>query len=130
IAIKGQGGAQSTPLTLTITRHAAELLLGASLGSVSKGATGKIVTGELRFREQPAPARNVVAILRGSDPALRGEFVALGAHNDHTGFSSGGAIGAPGGGGAASTSAAVDHDSLHLYRAARYGIESTIPRGE
>jgi hypothetical protein len=31
-------------------------------------------------------ARNVVAILPGSDPALRGEYVALTAHNDHVGF--------------------------------------------
>jgi hypothetical protein len=127
IAIKGQPSTQLTPLTLTITQHAAERLLGGPLGSVSKGAMGKIVTGEIRFREQPAPARNVVAILRGSDPALRGEFVALGAHSDHTGFSSGGPTGAAG---VAPATAAVDHDSLHLYRAARYRIESTIPRGE
>ncbi len=34
----------------------------------------------------PRPARNVVAILRGSDPALRGQMVAIGAHNDHDGI--------------------------------------------
>ena len=31
-------------------------------------------------------ARNVVAILRGSDPVLRNEYVAIGAHNDHIGI--------------------------------------------
>ncbi|MGN6391429.1 MAG: M28 family metallopeptidase [Gemmatimonadales bacterium] len=47
----------------------------------------------------PAPARNVVAVLPGSDPALRGEYVAVGAHNDHIGL-------AP---------APVDHDSLRAW---------------
>lgn len=31
-------------------------------------------------------ARNVVAILRGGDPVLRNEYVAIGAHNDHIGI--------------------------------------------
>ena len=31
-------------------------------------------------------ARNVVAIVRGSDPALANEYVAITAHNDHIGF--------------------------------------------
>ncbi|MBA3656798.1 MAG: M20/M25/M40 family metallo-hydrolase, partial [Gemmatimonadaceae bacterium] len=34
----------------------------------------------------PGGARNVVAILRGSDPALRNTFVAIGAHNDAIGI--------------------------------------------
>jgi hypothetical protein len=41
----------------------------------------------------------VVAILSGGDPALRGEMVAIGAHNDHDGI-------AP---------MAVDHDSLRAF---------------
>jgi hypothetical protein len=47
----------------------------------------------------PDYARNVVAILRGSDPALRNEYVAIGAHNDHLGV----------------RQTAVDHDSLRAY---------------
>jgi len=47
----------------------------------------------------PAYARNVIAILRGSDPTLRAEYVAIGAHNDHIGV----------------RPAAVDHDSLRAY---------------
>lgn len=35
---------------------------------------------------QPGTARNVIAILRGSDPALRNTFVAIGAHNDAIGI--------------------------------------------
>jgi hypothetical protein len=127
IAIKGQASGQTAPLTLTITRQAADALLGAPLASATRGMTGKTVTGDVRFKEMSAPARNVVAILRGSDPALRGEFVALGAHNDHTGF----LTGVPAAGVATTPEkVAVDHDSLHLYRAARYGVESKIPRGE
>lgn len=45
------------------------------------------------------PARNVIAIFPGSDPALRGEYVAITAHNDHIGF----------------TRNSVDHDSLHIF---------------
>ncbi|HEV8497682.1 MAG TPA: M28 family peptidase [Gemmatimonadaceae bacterium] len=44
-------------------------------------------------------ARNVVAIVRGSDPALRGEYVSITAHNDHIGF----------------THRPVDHDSLRAF---------------
>ncbi|HVD59298.1 MAG TPA: M20/M25/M40 family metallo-hydrolase [Gemmatimonadaceae bacterium] len=34
----------------------------------------------------PGTARNVIGIIRGSDPVLRDEFVAIGAHNDHIGI--------------------------------------------
>jgi hypothetical protein len=44
-------------------------------------------------------ARNVIAIVPGSDPALRGEYVSITAHNDHIGFSH----------------RVVDHDSLHAF---------------
>lgn len=47
----------------------------------------------------PGTARNVVAILPGSDPVLRNEFVAIGAHNDHIGI----------------RKPALDHDSLIAY---------------
>jgi len=41
----------------------------------------------------------VVAVLRGTDPALRGQYVAVGAHNDHVGVEHGG----------------LDHDSLRAF---------------
>ncbi|HEY5218666.1 MAG TPA: hypothetical protein VIJ16_02600, partial [Gemmatimonadaceae bacterium] len=110
----------ATPLpeqaaTLTISEHAADVLLGAPVAQASKGTLGKTVRGNPKFTEKPAPARNVVAILRGSDPALRGEYVAIGAHNDHIGIRQG---------------PPVDHDSLHLYNAARYAITGMLARGE
>ena len=48
-------------------------------------------------------ARNVVAIIPGSDPVLKNEYVAIGAHNDHIGIG-----GAP-----------VDKDSLKAFNNAR-----------
>lgn len=33
------------------------------------------------------PAQNVIAVLRGTDPALRGQYVVIGAHFDHLGRS-------------------------------------------
>jgi len=48
---------------------------------------------------RPYPVRNVIGILRGSDPALNGTYVALSAHNDHIGTLPYG----------------VDHDSVRAY---------------
>jgi len=50
---------------------------------------------------RPGAARNVVGIIPGTDPALRGEFVSITAHNDHIGF----------------THRVVDHDSLRAFNA-------------
>jgi Peptidase family M28 len=46
-----------------------------------------------------APARNVIGIFPGTDPTLRGEYVAITAHNDHIGF----------------THHPVDHDSIRAF---------------
>jgi hypothetical protein len=45
------------------------------------------------------PARNVIGIIPGSDPALRGEYVSISGHNDHVGFNH----------------APVDHDSIRAF---------------
>jgi len=45
------------------------------------------------------PARNVIAVIPGSDPALRGEYVSISGHNDHVGFNR----------------RPVDHDSIRAY---------------
>jgi hypothetical protein len=59
------------------------------------------INGTIAFMDVPAPspARNVVAILPGSDPALKGQYVAVGAHNDHVGMQA----------------KAEDHDSLRAW---------------
>ncbi|HEX5725000.1 MAG TPA: M20/M25/M40 family metallo-hydrolase [Longimicrobiaceae bacterium] len=87
------------PPGFIVTSAVAERVLGAPLAGLAVGAAGAAsVGGSSRFADQPteAPARNVVAVLRGGDPRLRGEYVAIGSHNDHDGVSP----------------QAVDHDSL------------------
>ena len=77
----------------------------AEIGLEPAGDSGtyfqEIGTTSQRFAGNgpPGSARNVIAILRGSDPVLRNEFVAIGAHNDHVG----------------TRPSAVDHDSLRAY---------------
>jgi hypothetical protein len=105
MTLRPAAGAPAVATTLLITRSAAERLLGGPLDGMAVGTAGKTVTASRQYIEADAPTRNVVAILRGSDPALRGEYVAVGAHSDHIGLRAAGA---------------VDHDSLHLYNARRW----------
>jgi hypothetical protein len=73
-------------------------LFGKPLDQLRPGDTGPAIQGDVTFGESDLGASNVVAVLEGSDPALRGEYVALGAHNDAIGI-------VP----------AADHDSLRAY---------------
>ena len=87
--------------SIWISRRAAVTLLGGDPPSLSLGATGPALRGWFDIARTPVkfPARNVVAILRGSDPKLRGQYVSLSAHNDHVGFDH----------------SPVDHDSLRAF---------------
>jgi hypothetical protein len=102
------------PAFLYATRAMSDALLGGSTRGLTRGkASGKTVTGSLRFTDAPAPARNVVAILPGSDPVLKNEYVAIGAHNDHIGFDHD----------------PVDHDSLRAFNTVvRPGGADDAPR--
>jgi Peptidase family M28 len=51
-----------------------------------------------RGHEPAIPARNVIGVLRGSDPTLKNEYVVMSAHNDHVGVAR----------------QAVDHDALRV----------------
>jgi hypothetical protein len=90
----------SKPVGMLVTASAARRLAGGVLDSLKSGVMGPTVTGSVQFADVPTahPARNVVAVLRGSDPALRGTYVVLGAHNDHDGVAH----------------ETVDHDSLRI----------------
>lgn len=46
----------------------------------------KQVTLKTAMSEVASPTQNVVAILRGSDPKLKAEYVAIGSHYDHVGI--------------------------------------------
>jgi hypothetical protein len=100
-ALRSPGGATTAgpqvPAFWYSTRAMSEAMLGAPLAGARRGTAGRVVRATLNWREELAPGRNVIAVLPGRDPSLRGQYVAIGAHNDHVGF-------APG--------QAVDHDSL------------------
>jgi hypothetical protein len=87
------------PIEFVVTIRLAEAMLGTTVRNAQKGGVGKPVTTSVRFADQPRPGRNVVAILPGSDPKLSGEYVAIGAHNDHL----------------AVADSAVDHDSVKVF---------------
>ena len=91
---------QPTAPSILVTRAVAAKLFAAPLDSLTPGAAGGKLAAAIRYTVAPvaSPARNVVGIVRGSDPALAGEYVALGGHNDHLG------VGRP-----------VDHDSIRIW---------------
>lgn len=68
---------------ILLSGGAAQRLFGKGIESVTVGTAGKGVTADYAF---VSSARNVVAILPGSDPVLKHEYVALGAHDDHIGW--------------------------------------------
>ena len=87
------------PAVMIVSPAVAARMLGvSSLSGLRVGAAGATVSGNVGFVDTPSayPARNVIGILRGSDPARNGEYVAVGAHNDHIGM----------------TSRPLDHDSV------------------
>ena len=61
-------------------------VFGKPLDALHPGDSAPPLQGEVVYVGTDLPATNVVAILEGSDPALRREYVALGAHNDAIGI--------------------------------------------
>ncbi|HUQ99210.1 MAG TPA: M28 family peptidase [Gemmatimonadaceae bacterium] len=98
-------------LTMTVSRDVATRLIGGDPRTVRPGTAGHYLRfSSIGFTREPAPARNVIGIIPGSDPALRGEYVAIGAHNDHLGLRFAGPL---------------DHDSLRAYNIAANRIVET-----
>jgi hypothetical protein len=100
LSIRQEQAGATVPVMLVSTA-AAETLIGAPVETAQPGRTGGAARVNLAYSESVVPARNVVAILPGSDPALRGQYVAIGAHSDHDGIAE----------------RAVDHDSLRAFNA-------------
>jgi len=71
-----------------ITRDAAAILFSRSrFETLAPGTKGGTVNASLDFIELPTEfGRNVIGIIPGSDPVLKNQYVAIGAHNDHVGF--------------------------------------------
>ena len=88
------------PLAAFISASAAARLFGHPVDSLSAGAAGAAVTATAHYAVGPTayPARNVIALLKGSDPKRNGEYVVISAHNDHIG------MGRP-----------ADHDSIRAF---------------
>ncbi|MEI6739436.1 MAG: M28 family peptidase [Gemmatimonadaceae bacterium] len=104
---------QGATLSLTLTTPAAQALFGGSLDGLAAGTPAKSFTLTLRYVDTPRLDRNVVAVLPGSDPARRAQYVALGAHVDHLGI----------------FRSAVDHDSVRAtHLGARSGAEGAASR--
>ena len=85
-----------------ITEAAAAPLFDRPLSELQVGDAGQSISGRWSYAYHAPryPARNVIAVLPGSDPELRGQYVLVGAHNDHVGMVRGGS---------------VDHDSLRAF---------------
>lgn len=91
------------PVVLLLPEKSAERFLGAAQGEWRRGMTGVTLGGDVRYNRTTTPSPNVVAVLQGSDPALRGQYIAIGAHSDHMGIRSAGPL---------------DHDSLRAVNVA------------
>jgi hypothetical protein len=93
-----------------ITPAAAAKLLGRQVEGAGPGTMGGLTNATIFFDDTDIPhASNVLAIIPGSDPVLKNEYVVISAHNDHVGISGPNAQG---------VSTAVDHDSLRAARLA------------
>lgn len=103
-----QVAALNPPVAIRITKAAAaQLFTRTSIDGLSPGNGGGTVSGSFDYVELPSDyARNVVAVILGSDPVLKHQYVAIGAHNDHVGM----------------TATPVDHDSLKAFNDARNKI--------
>ena len=92
------GTNNNTATGAMISRAVASQLFGKGADQLAVGDAGQTVSASwsYEFRMAQYPARNVVAILPGSDPSRAAEYVLVGAHNDHVGINN----------------TTVDHDSL------------------
>ena len=93
-----------------ITPAAAAKLLGRPVEGAGPGTMGGLVNAAVFYDDVDIPhASNVLAIIPGSDPVLKNEYVVISAHNDHVGLTGPNAQG---------VSTAVDHDSIRAARRA------------
>ena len=101
------------PRLIILPTASVPTLFGKPLDQLAPGDTGAALRGEVTFEGTDVGGSNVVAVLEGSDPALRGQYVALGAHNDAIGVVQ-----------------AVDHDSLRAYNTVMRPRGANDPPGE
>jgi hypothetical protein len=91
-----------------------EALAGGPLASAKWGTVTGRYTGKVALQDTPTSSRNVVAMLEGSDPVLKHQYVAIGAHSDHVGIQH----------------SVVDHDSLRAYNMEVERIKAGLTQGK
>ena len=101
--LRNAADSTASKLTVFIPNSAAQKFLGVPIENARPGSVGRTFHGRVDFKEDKLPTRNVVAIIPGSDPALKAQYVAFGAHSDHEG------VRAQGG---------LDHDSVRAFNKA------------
>jgi hypothetical protein len=69
-----------------VASEQSSLLPAGFPGTDGAGALPATMRASLAVEQQPVDAYNVVGVVRGSDPALRNTYVAMGAHLDHIGI--------------------------------------------
>ena len=112
--------AGDAPTRLFVSSGAVDRLFTTPLSQLTLGAVGVAAQVNAKITATPVefPARNVIAMLPGSDPTLKGQYVAIGAHNDHVGM----------------RAKPLDHDSLriltHLVRPSGAEDEGKNPTSE
>ena len=91
------------PPLFIVSPDAADQLFGGPLGSLTPGRAGKDVVASASVRRDPPPTPRATssASCRGPIPKLKGEYIALTAHNDHVGVQR----------------VTVEHDSLRAHNA-------------
>lgn len=104
----------SSSVGLLISSAAAEQIMGTRLADATPGVTGQVVKMEIAVGFVPLQyaARNVVAVWRGRDSSVNGQYISLTAHNDHVGV----------------TSRPVDHDSLRAFNRVVRPMGADSPR--
>jgi hypothetical protein len=86
------------PRVLLVPTSSIPVLFGRPLDQLRPGDTAVVIHGDVLYTPTDLAADNVVGIIEGTDPRLRGEYMALGAHNDAIGIVQ-----------------PVDHDSLRAF---------------
>jgi hypothetical protein len=95
----GRGAQAGGPLTLAVSSATAAAMLGEPAENARLGDKGGSATIDVKVQFSPEPTRNVVAILDGTDPKLKKEYIVIGAHSDHIGLAN----------------TVAEHDSIKAY---------------
>jgi Peptidase family M28 len=93
------GDSTRIPAVMVLSSAGAAKLFDQPLDSLAPGAAGRILHGDLAIKTRSLGSRNVIGLLPGRDPVLKGQVVAMGAHNDHVGMQA----------------EPLDHDSVRAY---------------